>query len=151
MPGEKKDVLEFPLEELEVPAAVRTMMLSAATAYVKDDKGNPTEDIDMERLHLMCEKLEGYFEDQLEKAKSSQDAPDEQPEEEMYPAADDSETFLNLTGDGDVYQVVHKGVVFGKLCNERVKSDPETQTTTTCIKQFGHNHPDHEDVNGDVR
>lgn len=149
----KKDVLDFPLEEVSIPQAIALMMQTAyniknAELEVDEYKANN------ERLQLLIEKLEGFVEDKIDLAAVPvteaviEDAPDDNFED-----AAPSDTFLDVV-NGEVTRVIHKGVVFGKLCNERVWFDPEVERSSTCIKEWGHDingSIDHEDMGGNRR
>lgn len=149
--SDKKDILEFPLEELEVPQAIALMMQAGTTCVHHGMRHEDPLLTDDHRLIQLCEKLEARIEDAIENARFEKKITDVE-EEEIYRDAEPSETHLVLA-DGDVYQVVHKGVVFGKLCNEIVNSEVlgETEETTRCIKQWGHKMPEHEDMDGRFR
>ncbi len=151
---EKKDILEFPLEDVEVPQAIALMMQAATKSYISE--GLEGVLVDDDRLQLLCEKLEARVEDAIESASSvrseahDEDAPNE------YPEADPGDTFLAMDGTGDVYQVVHNGILFGKFCNAPVSpSAPELDKPGTyCIKQWGHDVNgliEHEDMEGNRR
>lgn len=151
----KKDVLEFPLEELSAPQAIAIMMQAANKAGKAwcDEQENAGWEPDDERLQLLIEKLEAYIEDLIDKAAIPVEVPvvEGAPDEEFEPA-DETDTFLQKNDQGDVLRVVHKGVVFGRLCNERVYTDPSgVLDPTTCVKEWGHANPIHEDEFGNER
>lgn len=147
----KKDVLEFPLEELEVPHAI-TIMMQAATQCVEAQTrivdGAPygyTLETDLDRLQLLCEKLDARIDDELDKARAVRDIPAEEDEPNKFVDADPSDTIL-VYEDDMVHQVVHDGVIFQKACNHLVYS-AEGIETTYCIKQWDHANM-HEDMFG---
>lgn len=159
--SEKKDVLEFPLEKLEVPAAIIIMMQAAAKVGAQLEETTPEEEDGlMERLQQLCEKLEARVEDAIEAAKAPVEMPD-----------DEDDTFTNLEGhevslrhervpdmsSADetamldiVSQVVVDRAVYGLLCNERVTTTDEG-ASTACMKSFGHGSLEHEDKYGNLR
>lgn len=159
----KKDVLDFPLEEVSIPQAIALMMQAASKCYEKDELvvdgvviSYLDLPIDNESLQLLIEKLEAYVEDKMELAAIPvavpviEDAPDEEFEE-----ADEADTFLQKNDEGDILRVVHRGVVFGRLCNERVLS-PDNETPegsgSACCKEWGHDpYAMHEDKWGNRR
>jgi hypothetical protein len=148
MPEEKKDVLEFPLEELEVPQAIVLMMQAAAkcvSAQVSQNGYEAHTDVDLERLQQLCEKLEAYADDKIEAGAAIRTEPvvEDAPNEE---AVDESEIFLQ--NDGDTLNV--RGVLYQKACNTKVYDDGVSEVTY-CIKQFGHNGQLHEDRFGNER
>jgi hypothetical protein len=155
MPEEKKDVLEFPLEELEVPQAIVLMMQAAVKCAgygheitIEDfnaGNGNLEVPIDLERLQQLCEKLEAYVDDKIEAGAAIRTEPvvEDAPNEE---AVDESEIFLQ--NDGDTLNV--RGVLYQKACNTKVYDDGVSEVTY-CIKQFGHNGLIHEDRFGNER
>jgi hypothetical protein len=155
MDDQKKDMLEFPLESVNLPQAIVLMMQAAAKTrdvnrvdIVSNTDATVHLKVDNERLALLAEKLEARIEDELEKVKVPQPEPEPEPDEFQDAIAED--IHLVLTDDHlDVHQVIHKGVVFGKLCNETVKNSEEGDRTT-CIKQFGHE-TEHEDEWGNIR
>ena len=148
--SEKKDVLDFPLEELEVPAAIKLMMGAATKCVTAVGGGHytPTLLTDDERLLQLSEKLEARVEDALDAAKAvreepvSEDAPNEV-------AVEESDIFL--MEDGEVLN--YKGVLFQKACNERVYSSdgPDEQYNSYCVKRWGHVGYQHEDMEGRTR
>lgn len=150
----KKDVLDFPLEEVEVPPAI-VLMMQAATKCVSIEENEAWRDefkliTDNERLQLLAEKLEARVEDAIEKAsKVREDATDED-EPNRYENAEESETTL-VYYENEVHQIVHGGVVFGKFCNEPVATDQTSGARTSCIKQWAHKNPEHEDAEGNIR
>lgn len=153
MPEEKKDVLEFPLEELEVPQAI-VLMMQAAYNINPDSNDEDQEKFCMDRLQMLSEKLEARVEDSIEAAKAPVEMPD-----------DTDDTFSNVDGhnvtlqheyvefaqDNIITKVVVDNVVFVLMCNERVYTDPDTGETSVCIKRFGHKGIDHEDEEGNMR
>jgi hypothetical protein len=149
MTNEKKDVLEFPLEELEVPQAIVLMMQAASrTGFAQSDATSETDLIECDkRLQLLCEKLEARVEDAIEEAKAVRIEPTEEDDPNRFEDVDSSDVFL-VYADDLIYQIVHKGVVFGRLCNTRVYTDDSNDIRTNCIKEFGHENPRHEDQFG---
>lgn len=141
---EKKDILEFPLEELEIPPAIKLMMQAALATGIEMEKGAEQT----ERLLQLSEKLEVRVEDAIDAAKSVRDEPVEEDEPNKFEDAEPSDTQLVIE-NGEVYRVVHKGVIFAKLCNVRVSVFDDYQTT--CIKEWGHEGYSHEDRFGGVR
>jgi hypothetical protein len=155
----KKDVLEFPLEQVSIPQAV-ALMMQAATQCVKVEE-NGRHDTDMDRLQLLCEKLEARFQDDLDAANAVRDVPTEEdaPNEAPYTDIDGHEVtlvheFIQLAGEDMITKVVVDNTVFALLCNERVGTFTQRGTdftkVTTCIKQFGHD-VEHVDMDGNYR
>lgn len=160
----KKDFLEFPLEEVSVPQSIALSMLAATKtvgitkAMQGDDCFDAHLETDNDRLQLLCEKLEARVEDELEKVKTPEAVPTEED-------ATDEATFTNLDGhqvslehefvevanEELITKVIVDNLVFVLACNERVFTDPDLGTTTTCIKRFNHYSPEHEDMEGNVR
>jgi hypothetical protein len=143
----KKDILEFPLEELEVPQAIGLMMQAASNTreavMVVDGKVTLRTNDDM--LQLLCEKLEARVEDALDAARSSviaeveEDATDEEPVEWSD---------VVLLEDGDILNV--KGVVYQRACNKPVVSGQVTDDTF-CVLRWGHRGDLCMDMNGEFR
>lgn len=151
---EAKKLIDYPLDEIDIPQAIRLMMMAAThtVSFSKNDAGPETE-TDNEMLAQLCEKLEARFEDELDTGISNAQ-PDITDEPEIFVDVDPAETTLLKDGTGDVYRVVHRGVVYGKLCNERVKFNEETGQSSTCIKEWGHEtygRIEHEDMEGHHR
>lgn len=138
----KKDVLEFPLEELEVPAAIKLMMQAAyKTGYLGEVA--MTHD---ERILQLSEKLEARVEDAIDAAKAvreepvSEDAPNEV-------AIVETDIFLM----NDDLTINYKGILFHRTCNQPVVPETEGTFPTYCIKVANHQHPEHEDIEGNRR
>lgn len=144
--SEKKDVLEFPLEELEVPQAIVLMMQAATQCVDVDHSDSPSTDLD--RLQLLAEKLEARVEDAIEDAKAVRDIPVEEDEPNRFEPVDGHEMHL-VMADGMVRQVVVDGVLFVLTCNEHVTVG-ESGRMTSCIKQWGHL-AEHTDMEGNYR
>lgn len=156
----KKDFLEFPLEEVSVPQSIALSMLAATktVSFNEHDDSLPEIVTDNDRLQLLCEKLEARVEDELDSVKEPQAVPTEED-------ATDEATFTNLDGhqvslehefvevanEELITKVIVDNLVFVLACNERVFTDPDLGTTTTCIKRFNHYSPEHEDMEGNVR
>jgi hypothetical protein len=143
--ADKKDVLEYPLEELEVPAAIKLMMQAAYKTGV--DLGVVEEVDTEERLLELSEKLEARVEDAIENAAAvrTEAVPEDAPNEIEVDPAD-----IFIMNDGDILN--YKGVVYQKACNELVSSGDESVLASTyCMKRWGHNHPEHEDMEGNRR
>jgi len=151
--SDKKDVLEFPLEELEVPEAIKLMMQAATQCYFSvgqiNGEGVVAEEkyVNNERLLLLSEKLEARVEDAIEDAAAvrTEAVPEDAPNEIEVDPAD-----IFVMNDGDILN--YKGVVYQKACNELVSSGDESVLASTyCMKRWGHNHPEHEDMEGNRR
>jgi len=146
--SEKKDVLDFPLEELEVPAAIKLMMGAATKCVTAVGGGQYTPILltDDERLLQLSEKLEARVEDALDAAKAvreepvSEDAPNEV-------AIDESDIYLM----NDDLTINYKGLLFHRTCNQPVAPETEGTFPTYCIKVANHQHPEHEDIEGNRR
>lgn len=149
---DKKDVLEFPLEELEVPQAIVLMMQAAAARPTIstwcDEQENSGFEVDNERLFALCEKLEAYIEDKLEAAGAIRNEPAAEDAPNEFEPAEESDTHLQRDEEGNVRRVIHNGSVFILACNERVYYDSVDGVSTTCIKEFGHKSLIHEDEFG---
>lgn len=146
MGDDKKDILEFPLETIEVPQAIALMMQAASATreaiMVVDNEVTLRTDDD--RLQLLCEKLEARIEDAIDEGKSVMleenvvDAPDEEPV---------VDTDIFVMEDGDILN--YRGVLYMKMCNMVVLR--EEDRNTFCCKQWEHESPEHEDKEGNVR
>lgn len=157
MPEGKKDVLEFPLEELEVPQAIVIMMQAAASrptvdAYV-DESDSPHLDIDNDRLQLLAEKLEARVEDAIDAAKAVREdaTAEDAPNEPLYSDVEGHtvtlvEEYIDHAGVNVITKVVVDRSVYGLLCNRGVFDNGGIQTT--CIKRFDHQSLVHEDEFG---
>jgi len=99
-------------------------------------------------IQEISDQLENRVQDEID-AQAKVDAI--QVEEETFVTVEDSEIFLELGEDGEPRHITHKGVVFGKLCNEPVHYDHETGQTSFCIKQWNHLNAEHEDSVGRFR
>lgn len=163
MPEDKKDFLEFPLEDVSIPQAVALSMLAAtktvsATVIAQDECETET---DNDRLQLLCEKLEGRFQDDLDAANAvrleatEEDAPNEGP----YTDIDGHHVtlvheYVDAAQDSVITKAVVDNMVYALLCNERVgtftQKDTENTVTTTCVKQWGHEQ-EHVDMEGNYR
>lgn len=146
--SEKKDVLDFPLEEVEVPQAI-VLMMQAATqcvGYIEDGQNAyPVHLVTADdRLQQLCEKLEARVEDAIEAAVDPPSLPDDDEPEKFLDA--DRDSITEVWADDDVFQIVRNGVIFGKFCNTQVYDDGVNRTA--CIKQWGHNNHIHEDQYG---
>lgn len=150
----KKDVLEFPLEELEVPQAIVLMMQAATTcvSFSTNDAGPETE-TDNDRLQLLAEKLEARVEDAIDAAKAvREDATSEDaPNEPLYSDVEGHtvtlvEEYIDHAGVNVITKVVVDRSVYGLLCNRGVFDNGGIQTT--CIKRFDHQSLIHEDEFG---
>lgn len=150
----KKDVLEFPLEELEVPQAIAMMMLSATKCVgfnhevtIADfEGGNFKMPVDNDRLQLLCEKLDARIDDELDKVRAIRDIPAEEDapnEVEIEPG----EIFLM----NDDLIINYKGLLYHRSCNQPVAPETEGSFPTYCMKVADHRHPDHEDIEGNIR
>lgn len=150
--SDKKDMLEFPLETVEVPQAI-VLMMQAATKCVcgQADGVRADLEVDNDRLQELCEKLEARVEDAIEAASAVRTEPVEEDEPVRYEDSTDEDVITKVFRDNELHQVVVDGVVFMKACNERVENDLATSIRTFCIKQWGHINPDHEDEFGNVR
>jgi hypothetical protein len=136
--------MDLKLDKFNVRDATLRSLLALANEFgIKD----PTKE-QMEKLQDISDALENRVQDEIDKHLKNF-APAAQ-EEEMYPAASDEDVFLNMEHD-EVVQVIHKGVVFGRFCNEPVHFDHELGKGTTCIKQWAHINPEHEDSEGRLR
>lgn len=142
-----RDILEFPLEEVEVPQAI-VLMMQAATKCTEP----PAQGVDLERLQLLAEKLEARVEDAItdavDEAKAVRDIPVEEDEPNRFEPVDGHEMHL-VMADDMIRQVVVDGILFVLACNERVVTD-ENGITSTCIKQWGH-FLEHCDMEGNTR
>lgn len=154
MPEEttKKDMLEFPLESVNIPQAVALMMQAAVNSCMEYDHEGSPAGVNMERLQLLCEKLEGRVQDDLDALSSertilsSEDAPPEPLEVDVA-----AQIFASGT-DADASEFLNwQGRLFKKMCNERVYTDPDTGEATSCMKQWDHQSLQHEDWEGNVR
>lgn len=155
----KKDILEFPLEDLSIPQAI-VLMMQAATLCVsfnEHDDSLPETSTDLDRLQLLAEKLEARIQDDLDAANAvrleavEEDAPNEGPysDVEGHKVTLFSE-FVEEAQEVCITRVMVDNLVFGLLCNERVRTDPDTMEVTTCIKRWGHQH-EHTDMEGNIR
>ena len=136
--------MDLKLDKFNVrDATLRSLLALANELGIK----NPTKE-QQEKLQDISDALENRVQDEIDKAVKNF-APTPQ-EEEMYPAAEEFDTFLNVE-EGEVKSVIHKGVVFGRFCNEPVMFDHDTGRSTTCIKQWAHINPTHEDSEGNER
>jgi hypothetical protein len=159
MPEEKKDILEFPLEDVSIPQAIGLMMQAATTtvSFNEHDDSLPERDTDMDRLTLLCEKLENRVEDELTKGARTEPVPEDNPNEPIFSDIEGHKVSLEeevVEGvEGRVItKVLVDNMVYVLMCNERVFTDPTlVEPTTTCIKRFGHYSPEHEDQEGNVR
>jgi hypothetical protein len=148
--SEKKDVLDFPLEEVEVPQAIALMMQAATKCHFPVGTQGPDGTIvaeahvDMERLQLLCEKLEARVEDALDEAKAIRTEPAVEDAPNDVPLV---ETDIFLMEDGEVLN--YKGILYKKSCNRSVvRASDGAVEDTYCIKQWGHQNPIHEDEFG---
>jgi hypothetical protein len=143
-----RDIMEFPLENVEIPAAIKLMM-QAATKCV-ELVGHQDLTVDDERLLALSEKLEARVEDEVEKASAIRDEPAEEdgnaPDEV---AVEEGDIFVMHGGE----TLNYKGVVYQKACNSRVLAAGSHGDTpdTWCIKRWYHRGLDHEDMEGNVR
>lgn len=155
---DKKDILEFPLEDVSIPQAIGLMMQAATKTVVAEAVGNDlvSYDVDMERLTLLCEKLEARVEDELTKGARSEAVPEDNPNEPLFSDIEGHTVSLkhefNENANGDVVtQVVVDNMVYVLTCNKRVYTNPETGETTTCIKKWEHESLICEDAWGNER
>lgn len=156
---DKKDFLEFPLEDVSVPQAIALSMQAATTTvtFNEDDDTKPEKETDMDRLQLLCEKLEARVEDEITAAKGPVEIPEDKEDEETFSNIDGHQVtlvheFVEFANDNLITKVAVDNVVFVLMCNERVFTDPTgVEPTTTCIKRFGHYSPEHEDAEGNLR
>lgn len=139
-----KDVLEFPLEDLEVPQAIRLMMSSATKCVTGTSapQANVYLETDDERLADLCEKLEVRIEDAIDAGKTPEVMPDF--EDELIPI---NESDIWVTPDDSL--LTTKGVVFIRACNAVVINGGVE--LTYCIKKYDHRDPQHEDMEGNVK
>ena len=136
--------MDLNLDKYNVRDATLRSLLALANEFgVKE----PSKE-QMDKLQDISDELEARVQDEIEK--SVKNAAPAAQEEEMYPAASEEDVFLNEE-NGEVKQVIHKGVVFGRLCNEPVHFDHEIGQGTYCIKQWGHINVEHEDSEGRFR
>jgi hypothetical protein len=111
----------------------------------------------MDRLTLLCEKLENRVEDELTKGARTEPVPEDNPNEPIFSDIEGHKVSLEeevVEGvEGRVItKVLVDNMVYVLMCNERVFTDPTlVEPTTTCIKRFGHYSPEHEDQEGNVR
>ena len=162
MADDKKDILEFPLKDLSIPQAIGLMM-QAATARptidaVCDEQESTYIMVDNERLAELCEKLEARVEDELDASKGVRDVPTEEdnPNEPVFSDIEGHKVsleheFVEFAQENLITKVLVDNVVFVLTCNERVFTDVDLGTTSTCMKRFGHFSPEHEDMEGNVR
>lgn len=163
MPEDKKDILEFPLEEVSIPQAIVLMMQAAmqCVSFNEHDDSLPETEVDLDRLQLLAEKLEARVEDELDSAKAVRDepTPEDAPNEGPYTDIEGHHVtlvheYVEFAQDNIITKVVVDNVIFGLLCNERVgtytQEGTDNQVTTSCIKEFGHAH-EHCDMEGNIR
>lgn len=136
--------MDLKLDKYNVRDATLRSLLALANEF---DIKEPTKE-QMEKLQEISDELEARVQDEIDKGLKNF-APAAQ-EEDLYPPASEEDVYLNEEG-GEVKQVIHKGVVFGRLCNEPVHFDHELGQGTTCIKQWGHLNAEHEDSEGRFR
>lgn len=136
--------MDLKLDKYNVRDATLRSLLALANEF---DIKEPTKE-QMEKLQEISDELEARVQDEIDKGLKNF-APAAQ-EEDLYPPASEEDVYLNEEG-GEVKQVIHKGVVFGRLCNEPVYFDHELGQGTTCIKQWGHLNAEHEDSEGRFR
>jgi hypothetical protein len=141
----EKDVLEFPLEKLEIPLAIILMMQAAYRTGYEGERVTTHE----ERVQLLSEKLEARVEDSINAAKAVREEPAEEDEPNRFEPVDGRHIHLVIE-DEVIKQVVVDGVLFNLTCNQRVKSGG-IQEATYCMKQWGHKAPEHEDMEGNYR
>ena len=157
MPDGKKDVLEFPLEELEVPQAIVLMMQAAAARPTIstwcDEQENSGFEVDNERLQQLAEKLEARVEDAIDAAKAVREdaTAEDAPNEPLYSDVEGHtvtlvEEYIDHAGVNVITKVVVDRTVYGLLCNRGVFDNGGIQTT--CIKRFDHQSLIHEDEFG---
>lgn len=153
----KKDVLEFPLEELEVPQAI-ALMMQAATKCVHHGMAHAdpllTDDV---RLQELAEKLEARVEDAIDAAKAVRDesVPEDAPNEPIYTNLDGHkvslvEEYVDEAMDSIITKVIVDNLIYVLICNENVALDDE-ENMSRCIKAWGHSYPSHEDMEGNFR
>lgn len=156
---EKKDVLEFPLEELSIPQAVALMMQAATQCRTvtqvnvdADGVAHPVIRTDDDRLQLLCEKLEGRIQDDLDALSSERTVfSSELVSQDPIEVDISAQIFADGT-DADGSKFLNwQGRLFKKMCNERVYTDPDSGEGTFCIKQWDHQSLQHEDWEGNVR
>lgn len=159
---DKKDVLEFPLEKVTVPAAIKLMMQAATKCVgfnheitVADfEAGKVTIPVDNDRLQELADKLEARVQDEIDSAMAvrTEPAPEDDPNGPSYVPVDEDDEVTKVMFEGEVEFVVINGIVFKKMCNEPVAEVLDADGGRTyCIKQWGHKSPDHEDQEGNVR
>lgn len=155
----KKDILEFPLEDVSVPQAIVLMMQAATTTvtFNESDDSLPEKETDLDRLQLLAEKLEARVEDALEEAKAvrTEATAEDDPNDAQYSDVEGHKVtlvheYVEFAHDNVITKVLVDNVVFVLACNERVFTDVEG-TTSTCIKRFGHKSLEHEDEEGNIR
>lgn len=150
---DKKDVLDFPLEEVEVPQAIALMMQAAAKCGAIIEEGDAEdEEKALERLQLLCEKLEARIQDEIDSltAVRTEPTPEDAPNDPLEVDVA-SQIFASGT-DADSSEFLNwEGRLFKKMCNERVHTDPDSGESTYCIKQWAHQGIEHEDMEGNIR
>lgn len=149
---DKKDVLDFPLEKLQVPHAIVLMMQAATKTVHHGMKHVDPLVVDNDRLAALTEKLEARIQDELDKGAAMVPAAADVEEPVKYESTSEDEVFKVVVED-EIKMVTVNGLVFGKLCNEPVKAYtrvdevllPE-EYVSRCIKEWGHQaeHVDYE-------
>ena len=123
-------------------ATLRSLLALANEFGIKEPKKEQ-----MEKLQEISDELEARVQDEIDAQAKVNDI---QIEEETFVVAEDSDIFLEMEGD-EVKHITHKGVVFGRFCNEPVHFDHDTGQSTHCIKQWAHLNAEHEDSEGRFR
>lgn len=140
----KKDILDFPLEEVEVPHAIGVIMQAASKCG-----SSISGDVDWQRLGQLTEKLEEYVQDKIEAAMAVRMEPSVEDDPNRFEDALAEDVHV-VFRDGEPYQVVYKGLIYGKLCNTTVVPADNDSDGTYCIKQWNHQ-VEHQDMEGVFR
>lgn len=135
--------MDLKLENYNVRDATLRSLLAAANEFgIK----TPT-DGQMDVLSEIGDALEARVQDAMDQ--EVKNATSIEVEDEFVPA-EEVDTHLHMENE-EVDTITHKGVVFGKFCNESVFYDPENGVSTSCIKKWNHMNPEHEDIEGNLR
>lgn len=136
--------MDLKLDKFNVrDATLRSLLALANVLGVKE----PTKE-QQEEMQEISDALEARVQDEIDNAAKTVQTP---VEEEHFVEAETSDVFLDADDSGEIARVIHKGVVFGRLCNEPVHFDHETGTGSYCIKQWAHLNAEHEDSEGRFR